>query len=91
MRDVDRERVLATFMPAGKLVVIPRRAAKRRVVLDEIVQRFEPGRHYSELEVNDVLRNVHDDTAALRRYLVDGEFLDRAGGEYWRAGGRVET
>ncbi|MBD0322694.1 MAG: DUF2087 domain-containing protein [Aldersonia sp.] len=27
----------------------------------------------------------------LRRFLVDDGFLDRAEGEYWRAGGRVDV
>ena len=39
--------------------------------------------------VNLMLGRWHPDTAALRRYLVDEEFLDRAAGEYWRAGGPV--
>lgn len=83
--------VLRAFFDAdGRLVSIPAREAKRRVVLDAIAQRFEPGRRYSEREVNEVLRGYHDDYAALRRYLVDGEFLERGGGVYWRAGGTVD-
>jgi len=38
-----------------------------------------------------VLRAFWPDYAALRRYLVDEGFLDRADGVYWRAGGTVET
>jgi hypothetical protein len=87
---VKPDRVLATFMPGERLIAIPRRHAKRMVVLDVIVQRFEPGRHYSEPEVNAILRELHEDVAALRRYLVDNELLDRAAGEYWRAGGSVD-
>jgi hypothetical protein len=34
---------------------------------------------------------VHPDYAALRRYLVDAGFLDRAGGEYWRSGGTIDA
>ena len=37
--------------------------------------------------MNLILAQVHPDTAALRRYLVDDEFLSRADGEYWRTGG----
>ena len=37
--------------------------------------------------VNLILAQVHPDTAALRRYLVDDDFLSRADGEYWRTGG----
>jgi hypothetical protein len=44
---------------------------------------------YGEPEVNELLRRFHDDHATLRRTLVDEGFLDRSGGEYWRAGGRV--
>jgi hypothetical protein len=46
---------------------------------------------YQERHVNDVLGAMYPDYAALRRYLVDEEFLDRAEGEYWRIGGPVST
>ena len=41
-------------------------------------------------EVNDILRAFHPDTAALRRYLVDDEFLERRDAVYWRAGGTFD-
>jgi hypothetical protein len=87
--DVTDEAALAlrTFFRDGKLVEIPRRRAKRLVILDRLAQEFEVGRRFPEREVNDVLRRFHDDVAALRRYLVDEDFLDRDGGEYWRSGG----
>ena len=71
----------------GKLVHLPRKRSKRMLVLDRLAQRFEPGRHYSEREVNRTLRPFDDDVATLRRYLVDEGFLDRADGSYWRSGG----
>jgi hypothetical protein len=37
-----------------------------------------------------MLLTLHDDYAALRRYLVDEGFLSRDHGEYWRSGGTVE-
>jgi hypothetical protein len=61
--------------------------SKRVVILDWLVQRFEPGRRYSENIVNLMLGRAHADTAALRRALVDEGMLDRDGGEYWRSGG----
>ena len=60
-------------------------------MLDQVVQVFEPGRRYPEVEVNRTLRPLWDDVAALRRYLVDQGLLDRADGEYWRTGGPVEV
>jgi hypothetical protein len=85
----DERRVLDTSFRDGRLVQLPARRSRRLIVLNRLAQRFEPGRRYRERDVNAVLRDVHDDTAALRRYLVDEGFLDRSGGEYWRSGGTV--
>jgi hypothetical protein len=82
-------RVMRAFVRDGRLLSIPTAHAKRLVVLDWLAQRFEPGRRYSEAEVNLVLGQVHPDTAALRRYLVDDNFLTRDHGVYWRSGGSV--
>jgi hypothetical protein len=87
----DAARVLRAFVRDGRLVSIPAHRAKRLVVLDLIVQDFEPGTRYPERKVNTMLRGWHDDTAALRRYLVDEGLLDRESGEYWRSGGSVEV
>ncbi len=85
------EAVLRAFVRDGRLLGIPTVRHKRLVVLDLLAQEFEPGRRYPERTVNVMLGRWHDDTAALRRYLVDDGFLDRAEGEYWRSGGTVET
>lgn len=74
--------VLRRFVRHGRLTSIPVARRKRRVVLEWLSQQFEPGRRYSEAMVNLTLGQVHPDTAALRRYLVDEGFLDRAHGEY---------
>jgi DNA-binding transcriptional ArsR family regulator len=86
----DEAKVLRAFVRDGRLISIPSGWAKRRIVLDWLAQRFEPGRRYSEAMVNLSLVQVHPDTAALRRYLVDDGFLSRDHGEYWRTGGRVD-
>jgi len=76
-------------MPDGRITTMPAKRAKRLVLLDHVAGQFEIGVHYSELEVNAVLRAVYDDYVTLRRYLVDEGFLDRDRGEYWRSGGTV--
>ena len=78
-------------MPNGRLEQMPAKRSRRLVVLDQVARTFEPGHRYPEREVNDVLRTFWPDYAALRRYLVDEGFLDRADGVYLRAGGTVET
>jgi len=86
----ETAKVLRSFVRDGQLVSIPTQQSKRLIVLDHLAQDFEPGRHYTEREVNSILRGRHPDTAALRRYLVDDGFMEREQGEYWRAGGTVE-
>ena len=83
-------RVLRAFVHDGKLTSIPSGHSKRLVVLDWLAQRFEPGRRYPERTVNAILADVHPDTAALRRYLVDDGLLERDRGEYWRSGGTFD-
>ena len=87
----DAARVLRAFVRDGRLLSIPAHHGKRLVVLDLIAQDFDPGERYSERKVNAMLRKWNDDTAALRRYLVDDGFLDREAGEYWRSGGAFDV
>jgi len=89
MKEPDNEQLVARFVQDGRLVVVPTKRSKLIPVLDHIAQDFEPGRTYTEGEVNAVVRSYHDDVAALRRYLVEEGFLSREGGVYWRSGGSV--
>ena len=84
-------KVLCNFVVDGRITQIPSAVGKRRVLLDWLAQEFEPGRRYSEQMVNLILGRRHQDTAALRRYLVDEGLLDRENGQYWRAGGSVTS
>jgi hypothetical protein len=86
----DDAQVLRRFFSAdGRLLDMPVRHVKRRLVLDHVAQRFEPGRRYGWREVDEILRSVYDDHAALRRHLVDEGFLSREDDVYWRSGGTV--
>jgi hypothetical protein len=87
----EQAKLLQPFMRDGRLVSMPARAAKRRVLLDLLAGLFEPGQRYPEIEVNRILGRFHDDYATLRRSLVDEGFLDRGEGVYWRAGGTFDV
>jgi hypothetical protein len=82
---------LRNFLRDGRIDLMPARRSRRLELLAEVAQVFEPGIRYPESEVNELLVALFDDYAALRRYLVDEEFLDRQGGEYWRIGGPVPS
>jgi hypothetical protein len=75
--------VLRAFVEDGRLVSIPAQEKKRQVILRYLAETvFEPGREYSEKEVNQRLGALHPDVASLRRYLVDAHFLARSAGVY---------
>jgi hypothetical protein len=85
------ERIRRAFLRDGRLTYIPTQRSKRLIILDVLAQEFEPGQRYPEREVNRRRRRWHEDVAALRRYLVDERFMQREGGEYWRAGGSFDV
>ena len=81
---------LRPFIRDGRITTMPARRSRRRLLLDQVVQAFEPGRRYPEAVVDEILQRVFDDHCTLRRYLIDEEFMSRtADGLYWRAGGTV--
>jgi hypothetical protein len=55
------------------------------VLLRHVLRDFSPGTRYSEKRVNEILLRYSDDTATLRRRLVELGLMDREGGgrDYW--------
>jgi predicted transcriptional regulator len=87
---VDRgtfdRKVLATFTgPDGRFTAFPTQEKKYLVLLRHVLQDFKPEVRYSEKKVNEILLRHSDDTARLRRSLVDFGFMQREGGgrDYW--------
>lgn len=73
----------------GRVVQMPSLRGRSQDLRDRLLKHiatraFEPGRGYSEQEINAALMSVFDDHVALRRYLVESRHLmrDRAGREY---------
>ncbi|MGH2561055.1 MAG: metalloregulator ArsR/SmtB family transcription factor [Thermomicrobiales bacterium] len=78
----DRAKVIRDFFDGPRLKQIPAQRKKRVIVLQHVLGRFDPRREFLEREVNDLLREAHEDVATLRRELVDYGFMTRAGGVY---------
>ena len=74
--------VLRAFFDGPRLRQIPAARKKRVIVLSRLLERFAPDRAYREAEVNELLREAHDDVATLRRELVDYGFMVRDRGIY---------
>jgi len=63
----------------GRIIQWPVRQKVQRMAVTYLAKRFEPGREYSEREVNDLLREWHTfgDWALLRRRLCDWRYMVR--------------
>ncbi len=84
--DSKSKKVLKAHLnPDGSIRQIPA-PPKLQVILKYLVQFFEFNTNYTEKEVNAILRRFHEDTAGLRRDLVDAKLLARIsdGSRYWR-------
>ncbi len=88
---MEMSAVIGQYFRDGRLLAIPRRRAARLAVLDVLANQFGPGMQYTEKSVNSVLGRYYPDFCALRRYLVDEEFMERSDGIYWRAGGSFDV
>lgn len=76
------------FDQAGILKQYPSKKPLREIVLQRIAGRFEPGKDYTEKEINQMLKEqlAFSDVALIRRELIDYAFLNRErdGSRYWK-------
>ncbi len=84
--DEKSKKILKAHLNAdGSIKQIPA-SPKLQVILNYLVEFFEFDRNYTEKEVNTILRKYNEDTAGLRRDLVEAGMLAREsdGSRYWR-------
>ena len=79
-----RQKVIDSFFEYGKLKSIPAQRKKERIILEVIAERFEPGRTYTEREVNLIIADFHDDFCTIRRDMISEKLLARENGIYWK-------
>jgi biotin operon repressor len=82
--EYDRKVLKDFFNSDGSLRQLPMQRKKFLVVLKHIVKDIEPGREYTEKQINALLKSRHPDTASLRRGMVDFRLMERKSGVYWR-------
>ena len=78
-----RQKVINSFFVYGKLKSIPAQRKKKRIILEEIARSFEPGRVYTEREVNIIIADFHDDFCTIRRDMISEKLMERENGKYW--------
>lgn len=81
----EKEMILKNYIVNDKIINIPRSEKKKIVILQWIVRKFQRNNRYTEKEVNDIIKSMHEDFASLRRYLIQYGFMNRDddGSSYW--------
>ncbi len=82
------KKILTNFLnPDGSIRQLPSEPGKLIVILEYLLQAFDPGVMYSEMEVNKIIKKFHTDSAGLRRDMIDRSLLQRKsdGSQYWRS------
>ncbi|HDX9578734.1 TPA: metalloregulator ArsR/SmtB family transcription factor [Bacillus pseudomycoides] len=70
------------FTKDGKLKTYPAQRKKKLVVLTHMVKGLEFGKIYLEKEINEYLKQFHEDYATLRRELIMCQYMYRENNQY---------
>ena len=77
-------RVDQFFSEDGSLISIPARSSKKIEVMKRIAEEFTVGVIYPEKNLNEIISRFHNDTAAIRRHMIEFGIMERnTNSEYW--------
>jgi hypothetical protein len=77
----EQEQIIKTYFETLEPLVLksyPTKEKRKIVVLRKISNQFEPGKRYSEIQINTILKGIYSDIATLRRYLIEYGFMERS-------------
>ncbi|MED1797668.1 metalloregulator ArsR/SmtB family transcription factor [Brevibacillus porteri] len=79
----EKMQVIRSFItPDGKLKQIPSQRKKKLIVFEYMVRGLEKGRKYKEQEINEYIRQFHEDYATIRREFIMNHYMYREEGIY---------
>lgn len=70
------------FSKEGRLRQIPAQYKKKLIALQFMVEKLEPGVVYTEKEINEFIKNFHEDFATIRREFIMHQFMYRENDKY---------
>ncbi|MCA1027569.1 metalloregulator ArsR/SmtB family transcription factor [Cytobacillus sp. FSL W7-1323] len=78
-----RKKVLDAFIQTdGKLKSIPAQRKKKLIIFEHMVKGLKKGVKYEEKEINEYIKNFHDDFATIRREFITNQYMYRENGIY---------
>lgn len=83
----EAKKVIQNFFVSVEPLVLkafPPKEKKKLIILKRIAAQFEPGKSYTEKQVNAILQPIYEDFVTIRRYLIEYGFMKRTvdGSEY---------
>jgi hypothetical protein len=79
----ERQKVISNFFTKeGKLKTIPAQRKKRLMIFEHILKGLEKGRKYEEKEINEYIKQFHDDYATIRREFIINHYMYRENAVY---------
>lgn len=83
VEDKEKYKVIKNFFQEnGRLKSIPAQRKKKLIVLEHLVNGLQKGQTYQEKEINEYIKQFHEDFATIRREFIMCEFMAREDGEY---------
>ncbi|MDG0061962.1 metalloregulator ArsR/SmtB family transcription factor [Priestia sp. P5] len=79
----DKLSIVKNFINSdGTLKQIPSQRKKKNVILAYLIRDLHQGKTYKEKDLNEYIKNYHEDYATIRRELIMQHFMYRQNGEY---------
>ncbi|MFC4766894.1 metalloregulator ArsR/SmtB family transcription factor [Effusibacillus consociatus] len=79
----ERAAVIKSFYtPDGKLKQIPAQRKKKLIVFEYMLKGLEKKRKYTEQEINEFIKQFHEDYATIRREFIVNHYMYRENGIY---------
>lgn len=82
-KDKEKTQILQNFLlPSGLLKTIPAQRKKKLIIFEHIIKDLEIGRKYTEKEINEHIKQFHEDYATIRREFIINHYMYRENGIY---------
>ena len=80
---IERQKIIDNFFTkTGKLKNIPAQRKKKLIVFEHMIQGLKIGEKYEEMQLNEYIKQFHDDYATIRREFIINHYMFRENGIY---------
>lgn len=73
----EKEKIMNRYFKNGKLTTLPSKEKRKIIILQYLIEKFQPNKKYKENEVNGIIKTVFDDYVTIRRYFIEYGFMER--------------